>query len=173
MLFRRPWTLDLSFQKAFLFKHFLISDCSMTSFYAVSALPSWAFLKVPLNFNFQFFTSEKNERLADIALIEIRMIKSSHISEMSVHACAPFLFFDTKNSWDRMPCHDRFLTRKVRKVISENSCSITTSKLSILLQDAFDIKSWLGPSAKPQVSSAPQILALLAHICSVWWAIFK
>ena len=33
-----PYTLDLSFQKANVSKHFLISDCSMTSFHTVSAL---------------------------------------------------------------------------------------------------------------------------------------
>ena len=39
MLFLGPSTLDLSFQKAYLSKHFPVSDCSMMSFYAVSALP--------------------------------------------------------------------------------------------------------------------------------------
>ena len=35
-----PWALNSSFifQKAYLSKHFLISGCSMTSFYAVSAI---------------------------------------------------------------------------------------------------------------------------------------
>ena len=37
-IFLRPSTFSLSFQKAYLSKHFLISDCSMTSFYVVSAL---------------------------------------------------------------------------------------------------------------------------------------
>ena len=33
--------LIYNFKKGYLSKHFLISDCSMTSFYAVSALSSW------------------------------------------------------------------------------------------------------------------------------------
>ena len=40
--FLGPKTLDLSFQKAYMFKHFLNSDWSVTSFYAVSALSTAA-----------------------------------------------------------------------------------------------------------------------------------
>ena len=38
ILFPGPFAHDFPFQKADLSKHFLISDCSMTSFYAISAL---------------------------------------------------------------------------------------------------------------------------------------